>query len=46
MEYQYKAMKANGEIVEGIFVADQRRDVIEMLKTITTILSIFKKSNR
>jgi type IV pilus assembly protein PilC len=32
MEYQYKAMKANGEMVEGVFTADNRRDVIEMLK--------------
>ncbi len=33
MEFQYKAMKPNGDIIEGIFVADQKQDVIEMLKS-------------
>ena len=33
MEFQYKAMKPNGDIMEGIFVADSKQDVIEMLKS-------------
>jgi type IV pilus assembly protein PilC len=33
MEYRYKAMKASGEMTEGVFMADSRHGVIEMLKS-------------
>ncbi len=33
MEFQYKAMKPNGDIVEGVFIGDSKHDVIEMLKS-------------
>ncbi len=32
MEFTYKAMKANGEVVDGMFVAESKREVVEMLK--------------
>jgi type IV pilus assembly protein PilC len=36
MEYRYKAMKASGEMTEGVFMADSRQGVIEMLKSNNT----------
>ena len=32
MEFQYKAIRNNGEMVEGVFVADSRSEVVSMLK--------------
>lgn len=32
MEYSYKAITGTGELVEGVFVADSKHQVIEMLK--------------
>ena len=33
MEFTYKAMKANGDVTEGLFVADSKHEVVEMLKS-------------
>lgn len=32
MEFVYKAMKSSGEMTEGVFVAESKHEVIEMLK--------------
>lgn len=32
MEFQYKAIRNNGEMVEGVFIADTRSEVVSMLK--------------
>lgn len=32
MEFTYKAMKSSGEMVEGMFVAESKHEVVEMLK--------------
>lgn len=32
MEFTYRAMKENGDIVEGTFIADSKHEVVEMLK--------------
>jgi len=32
LEFQYKAMRTSGEIIEGIYVGDNRQEVIDMLK--------------
>ncbi len=33
MEFKYKAITNSGEVVEGVFVADSKHQVIEMLKS-------------
>lgn len=46
MEYSYKAITGNNEIVEGVFVAESERQVIEMLKSNNSFPVLIEEKKR